>query len=185
MGRPPKRKEQPTPETQASSAAPTTVPATPAAPPPPSAEEAASTITLRLDDKGRILPLRDETRERLKQALESSDLGEGYKPRPAGKFVDEAFAGRLLDALGAAQSFVFSKSAKIPYAKAAEAMRFDNEDKKSLASPTSALLNQYAGAWLTRHGVLLEFSVKFAAIEASKLDKAVALAREHGKEAPQ
>jgi hypothetical protein len=127
--------------------------------------------------------MREENREKLRRALERDPdfLGAGYQPQPAAKFVDEALAGRMLDATGAVQAFVFSKAAKVPYAKASETFRFDSEDKKALAPPTSALLNQYAGAWLARHGVALEFGVKFAAIEAAKLDRAAALVREQRK----
>jgi hypothetical protein len=149
-------------------------------------EKPLDRIELRLDEQGHILPMRDENRERLRRALEASSdfFGDGYKPQPA-KFVDEALAARMLDAVSAGQAFVFSKSAKVPYEAASEAMRFDAEEKKTLAPPACVLMNQYGGAWLTRHGALVEFGVKFAAIEAGKIDKAMALARGQKKEGAQ
>ncbi len=182
MGRPSKQKVvQPGP---APSLSPESKPA-PGETPPAVAETGEPTrrIEVRLDASGRIQPMRPETREELLRALKASPeaLGEEYQPRPAAGFVDEALAARMLDALAVAQSFVFSRTAKLPYEKAAEVMRFDVEEKKTLAPPTSALLNQYAGAWLARHGVLVEFSVKFGAVELGKFDRAVALAREAKK----
>jgi hypothetical protein len=183
MGRPPKARGAGQPTSQPAEQ----LPPKPATETPPAGEqkvggdEGASTITLRLDERGRILPLRDETRERLKRALEASDLGEEYRRSAGAQFVDEALAGRMLDAFGAVQGFVFSKTAKLPYADAAKVMRFDEEERKTLAPPTCALLNQYVGPRLARHGVLVEFSLMFAAVEASKIDKAVALVREHQK----
>jgi hypothetical protein len=147
--------------------------------------EPADRIDVRLDAGGHIMPMREENREKLRRALEASPdfFGGDYKPQLT-KFVDEALAGRMLDAVTAVQSFAFSKTAKVPYDKAAEVLRFDSEEKKNLAPSACVLLNQYGGAWLSRHGALLEFGVKFAAIEASKFDKAIALAREHQRTAP-
>lgn len=136
-------------------------------------------IEIRLDEKGRIQPMRDETRERLRRALETSDLGPGFEPQPTARFIDEAFAGRLLDGLAAAQGLIFSKAARVPHKQATEIMRFETDERKTLAVPTAAVLNAYAGSWLTRHGPLVEFGIKFAAIEAGKFDRAVALAREY------
>jgi hypothetical protein len=154
-------------------------------PAPAGTGEPADRIEIRLDAGGHVMPLRPENREKLRRALEASpDLfGDDYKPLAA-KFVDEALAGRMLDAVAAVQSFAFSKTAKVPYDKAADVLRFDGEEKKALAPPACVLLNQYAGAWLARHGALLEFSVKFAAIEASKFDKAITIARAQQKEQP-
>jgi len=139
----------------------------------------ADRIELRLDDKGRIQPMRDETRERLRKALEVSDLGPGFEPPPQARFIDEAFAGRMLDGVAVVQGFLFSKTAKVPYRQAREALGFDTDEKKTLSPSGAALLNYYGGAWLARHGPLVEFSVKFAAIEAAKFDRAVALAKNH------
>jgi hypothetical protein len=181
MGRPPKKTAQPA-EQSVSLAAETAPPASPA---PAGTGEPADRIEIRLDSGGHVMPLRPENREKLRRALEASpDLfGDDYKP-VAAKFVDEALAGRMLDAVAAVQSFAFSKTAKVPYDKAADVLRFDGEEKKALAPPACVLLNQYAGAWLARHGALLEFSVKFAAIEASKFDKAIAVARAQKQNAP-
>jgi hypothetical protein len=147
--------------------------------------EPVDRIEIRLDAGGHIMPMREENREKLRRALEASPdfFGGDYKPEPA-KFADEALVARMLDAVTAVQAFAFSKTAKVPYDKAAEVLRFDAEEKKTLTPSACVLLNQYGGAWLSRHGALLEFGVKFAAIEASKLEKAIALAREHQRTAP-
>ena len=186
MGRPSKYKQhpkaaEPAGVSPAAQAVPESTPPSESRPVGSAPTEEPETITLRLDEKGCIREMRDETQERLRKALEVSDLGPGFEPPPSTGFVDEALAGRMLDGLAAAESLVFSKAAKVPYGEAAKVMRFDGDERKTLAPPTAALLNQYAGPWLARHGTLVEFGVKFAAIEASKLDRVVALAREHQK----
>ncbi len=179
MARP--RKQEATPAQPASPSGELASAAPPSTPPPPAEE--FDRVELRIGRDGKLQPMRDENREKLRRALERDPdfLGPGYQPPTVARFVDEAFAGRMLDGLSVAQAFVFGKVAKVPYEKARGAMGFDGEEKKSLAPPVCVLLNHYGGAWLARHGALVEFGAKLAVIEASKIDKAVSLAREQKK----
>ena len=173
MGRP--RKERPSAQ-----------PESPGQPPeaaeeqPPGETEAASTITLRLDESGKLKPMQAETRERLKRALAQSGLRELSDEEPVpSKLIDDKFVSRLFDGLSRAQAMTLARLVGVPQSELYAMTKLSPDEKAELTEPAKAILTPYFGRWLAQHQDLAGFLVPFTLITLQKYDKCKQLAHKY------
>jgi hypothetical protein len=124
----------------------------------------AGTITIRLDESGKPLPIQDETRERLRKAIrEGGLLEEPLEELAPSGIIDEEFAGHVLDAVNEAQAFLVSRTAPLSIEEARKVVKYDPDQKEEMSPRLARILNKHLGWWLARHpdeyALLLALSV--------------------------
>ena len=170
------------------SPAPSAEPSGPEPSPAPGADKrmAASTVTLRFDERGEPLEAKPETVERAREWLQKMSPA-GPEPEalaPVGpEFVDEKLVGHLLHAVNLAQAGLVRAFAGLPFDQALSAVRFTDKEVAEVAPAAVAVLEKHLPGWLAAHQDLAGLVVILGAIEASKWESLRKLAQERNKEA--
>ena len=147
---------------------------------------AASTVTLRFDERGEPLPAKGETMERAREWLERMGALE-VEPEPAAEsgavFVDEALVGHLLHGVNLLQAGLVRGLVGLPFDQAFSALRFSDKEVSEVAPAAVAVLEKRLPGWLAGHQEVIGLGVTLAALEASKLEALRKLLQERGEEA--
>lgn len=147
---------------------------------------AASTVTLRFDERGEPLEAKPETVERAREWLKKMGAygAEPELPPPPGpEFVDEKLVHHLLHGINLAQAGLVRTLARLPFEEALSAVRFTEQEIAEVAPAAVAVLQKYVPGWLAAHQDLGGLVVILSAIEAHKWENLRRLAKQRKKEA--
>jgi hypothetical protein len=156
--------------------------------PPDTAEErrlAASTVTLRFDERGEPLPAMDETVERAREWLKKSAGPEPEVEPLVGSgaaLVDEKLVGHVLHGVNIVQAGLVRAFTGLEFDRALEVVRFSDKEVTELAPAAIPVLEKHLPAWLGACQDLAGLIVILGAIETAKLERLRALERESEKE---
>lgn len=157
------------------------------APEPPGGPEkpiAASTVTLRFDERGEPLEAKPETLARAREWLHKSGGDEpeaGLAAELGPSFVDEKLVGHVLRGIAFAQAgLVHAFDNGVDFGKAHEALRLSDKEIAEIAPAAVPVLEKYLPGWAAAHQDVLGLIVVLGAIEANKFE-AVRKLMEEGK----
>ncbi len=111
----------------------------------------ARTVTVRFDESGKPLPMRQEARERLRAALPHLGLSEEFPEGevPHKLIAEEIFAGLCVAVLWT-QSLLMEYFTGLPPDKTREILRYTKEEKNEMREPAVMLLAEHLGSlWRT------------------------------------
>jgi hypothetical protein len=138
----------------------------------PGKRMAASTVTLRFDERGEPLEAKPETIERARDWLRKSGLTDSeleLAPEPPAFLVDEKLTEHILDALAYAQAASVHFFCGHPFDEALRIVRFSAQEQPELVPVATRVLQKHLPEWIAAYEDLAGLLLRFGVVEANKL----------------
>ena len=134
--------------------------------------KAASTVTLRFDEKGQPLPAEPETIERAREWLRLQGVAE-VEPEPPellpAPVPDEQLAEHLWDGVAYLQAFLLRALPGLPFDKALELARLKGKEREELVPLTARVLQKWVPGLWRLAGDVTGLVMRATVVEANKL----------------
>jgi hypothetical protein len=134
--------------------------------------KAASTVTLRFDEKGQPLPAEPETIERAREWLRLQGVAEAEPEPPEllpAPVPDEQLAEHLWDGVAYLQAFLLRALPGLPFDKALELARLKGKEREELVPLTARVLQKWVPGLWRFAGDMTGLVMRATVVEANKL----------------
>jgi hypothetical protein len=134
--------------------------------------KAASTVTLRFDEKGQPLPAEPETIERAREWLRLQGVAEAEPEPPEllpAPVPDEQLAEHLWDGVAYLQAFLLRALPGLPFDKALELARLKAKEREELVPLTARVLQKWVPGLWRLAGDVTGLVMRATVVEANKL----------------
>jgi hypothetical protein len=133
--------------------------------------KAASTVTLRFDERGQPLKAEPETIERAREWLRLQGVAEAEPEPPElpAPVPDEQLAEHLWDGVAYLQAFLLRALPGLPFDKALELARLKGKEREELVPLTARVLQKWVPGLWRLAGDVTGLVMRTAVVEANKL----------------
>jgi len=152
----------------------------------PGKRMAASTVTLRFDERGEPLEAKPETVERAREWLRKSGVLEREPelgPELPPVLLDEKLAEHVLDAIAYAQASLIRIFTGLPFDEVLSRVRLAREEHAELAPLTARVLQKHLPTWVAFYEDMAGLVLRLGVVEANKFAELRARLKQADKEA--
>lgn len=139
--------------------------------------KAGSKLQISLNEDGSIdwESMRDSTKEKVRAAIRSSNIGTAATPEVL--MFNPAMVSGMYDMLGAIEATVAQRFGKIPAHVAKACFTYTPAEKQALEGPTVRVLNKYIPDWMIKYQDEIALASTLIALTTAKVNAAITLSK--------